>query len=90
MVTIKQTVILHKKRVYLLAGLALLFSSALIIQAFMMTHIIDGVFLQNQTVSDIFPWLIILFVILTVRFGTDYGSKRIGVLIACERYVKTC
>ncbi|KAB8125918.1 thiol reductant ABC exporter subunit CydD [Gracilibacillus oryzae] len=81
---IKQTVWMHKKRIYLLVIFTFLFGIAIIAQAFMMTKVIDGVFLHNQSFSDMIPWLLVLLFILLLRFAADYVSKRIGVSIATD------
>lgn len=81
---IKQTVMKHKKRIYLLVLFTFLFGMAIIAQAFMMTKVIDGVFLQNQSFIVLVPWLCMLLFVLLVRFASDYASKQIGVAIAAE------
>lgn len=82
MQNIKKTVWMHKKKIYCLLGLTLILGLAIVAQAYVMTFIVDGVFLKDQSFSAILPWLIMLLVILFVRSSTDYISKRIGVSIA--------
>lgn len=84
MYNLKKTVWMHKKRIFLLVGLTLLLGLAIIAQAFVMTSIVDGVFLKNQSFSAITPGLIALFIILLARAISDYISKRIGVSIASD------
>lgn len=81
---IKQTVMKYKKRMFLLVIFTLLFGMAIIAQAFMMTKVIDGVFLDNQSFMVIIPWLFMLLFVLLIRFAADYASKQIGVSIAAE------
>ena len=84
MQNIKKTVWMHKKKIYWLAGLTLILGGAIVAQAYVMTSIVDGVFLKKQSFSAIIPWLLLLLVILFVRSSTDYISKRIGVSIASK------
>ncbi|MCT2347086.1 thiol reductant ABC exporter subunit CydD (plasmid) [Niallia taxi] len=81
---LKQTIWLYKKSIFILMGLTLLLGIAIITQAFAMTSIVDGVFLKDQTFADIVPWLLLLLLILLMRSGSDYLSKRIGVSIASD------
>ncbi|MGG4471290.1 thiol reductant ABC exporter subunit CydD [Paenibacillus alvei] len=81
---LKQTIWLYKKRIFLLMGLTLILGIAVITQAFAMTNIVDGVFLNHQTFSAVIPWLILLLFILLIRSSSDYLSKRIGVSIASD------
>lgn len=81
---LKQTIWLYKKSIFILMGLTLLLGIAIITQAFAMTSIVDGVFLEDQTFADIVPWLLLLLSILLMRSGSDYLSKRIGVSIASD------
>ncbi|MFP9129619.1 thiol reductant ABC exporter subunit CydD [Niallia sp. BSM11] len=81
---LKQTIWLYKKRIFLLMGLTLILGIAVITQAFAMTNIVDGVFLNRQTFSAVIPWLILLLFILLIRSSSDYLSKRIGVSIASD------
>lgn len=81
---LKQTIWLYKKSIFILMGLTLLLGIAIIIQAFAMTRIVDGVFLKDQSFTDIVPWLLLLLLILLMRSGSDYLSKRIGVSIASD------
>ncbi len=81
---LKQTIWLYKKSIFILMGLTLLLGIAIITQAFAMTRIVDGVFLKDQSFTDIIPWLILLLLILLMRSGSDYLSKRIGVSIASD------
>lgn len=81
---LKKTVWIHKKKVYFLMGLTLILGLAIVAQAYVMTSIVDGVFLKKQTFSAVIPWLIALLLILFVRSSMDYISKRIGVLIASD------
>ncbi|MEY8344180.1 thiol reductant ABC exporter subunit CydD [Niallia circulans] len=84
MQNIKKTVWMHKKKIYWLFGLTLILGLAIVAQAYVMTSIVDGVFLKKQSFSAIIPWLMLLLVILFVRSSTDYISKRIGVSIASK------
>ncbi|MRH41424.1 thiol reductant ABC exporter subunit CydD [Aquibacillus halophilus] len=84
MQNLMQTMWMHKKRIYFLIGLALVLGVAIIVQAFLMTGIVDGVFLKNQSFSAIIPALIALLIVLLIRAGSDYMSKRIGVSIASD------
>jgi ATP-binding cassette, subfamily C, bacterial CydD len=84
MQNIKKTVWMHKKKIYWLFGLTLILGLAIVAQAYVMTSIVDGVFLKKQSFSAIIPWLMMLLVILFVRSSTDYISKRIGVSIASK------
>lgn len=84
MLNIKKTVWMHKKKIYWLFGLTLILGLAIVAQAYVMTSIVDGVFLKKQSFSAIIPWLMLLLVILFVRSSTDYISKRIGVSIASK------
>ncbi|MDE5054593.1 thiol reductant ABC exporter subunit CydD [Niallia taxi] len=81
---LKQTIWLYKKSIFILMGLTLLLGIAIITQAFAMTSIVDGVFLKDQSFADIVPWLLLLLLILLMRSGSDYLSKRIGVSIASD------
>lgn len=81
---LKQTIWLYKKRIILLMGLTLVLGIAIITQAFAMTSIVEGVFLEKQTFSAVVPWLLVLLLILFIRSSTDYLSKRIGVSIASD------
>ncbi|MGG0737686.1 thiol reductant ABC exporter subunit CydD [Niallia taxi] len=81
---LKQTIWLYKKSIFILMGLTLLLGIAIITQAFAMTRIVDGVFLKDQSFADIVPWLLLLLLILLMRSGSDYLSKRIGVSIASD------
>ncbi|WP_437833711.1 thiol reductant ABC exporter subunit CydD (plasmid) [Niallia taxi] len=81
---LKQTIWLYKKSIFILMGLTLLLGIAIITQAFAMTRIVDGVFLKDQSFTDIVPWLLLLLLILLMRSGSDYLSKRIGVSIASD------
>lgn len=81
---LKQTIWLYKKRIFLLMGLTLILGIAVITQAFAMTNIVDGVFLNRQTFSAVIPWFILLLFILLIRSSSDYLSKRIGVSIASD------
>ena len=84
MQNIKKTVWMHKKKIYWLFGLTLILGFAIVAQAYVMTSIVDGVFLKKQSFSAIIPWLMLLLIILFVRSSTDYISKRIGVSIASK------
>ncbi|AYV73825.1 thiol reductant ABC exporter subunit CydD [Bacillus sp. PK3-056] len=84
MQNIKKTVWMHKKKIYCLFGLTLILGFAIVAQAYVMTSIVDGVFLKEQSFSAIIPWLLLLLIILFVRSSTDYISKRIGVSIASK------
>ncbi|EOR21888.1 thiol reductant ABC exporter subunit CydD [Cytobacillus oceanisediminis] len=84
MQNLKKTVWMHKKKIYYLLGLTLILGIAIVAQAYVMTSIVDGVFLKNQTFSAVIPWLLMLLAILFVRSSTDYVSKRIGVTIASD------
>ncbi|PAD83132.1 thiol reductant ABC exporter subunit CydD [Niallia circulans] len=84
MQNIKKTVWMHKKKIYCLFGLTLILGFAIVAQAYVMTSIVDGVFLKEQLFSAIIPWLLLLLIILFVRSSTDYISKRIGVSIASK------
>jgi ATP-binding cassette, subfamily C, bacterial CydD len=84
MQNIKKTVWMHKKKIYWLFGLTLILGLAIVAQAYVMTSIVDGVFLKKQSFSAIIPGLMLLLVILFVRSSTDYISKRIGVSIASK------
>ncbi|WP_303985385.1 thiol reductant ABC exporter subunit CydD [Niallia circulans] len=84
MQNIKKTVWMHKKKIYCLFGLTLILGFAIVAQAYVMTSIVDGVFLKKQSFSAIIPWLLLLLIILFVRSSTDYISKRIGVSIASK------
>lgn len=81
---LKQTIWLYKKSIFILLGLTLLLGIAIITQAFAMTRIVDGVFLKDESFADIVPWLLLLLLILLMRSGSDYLSKRIGVSIASD------
>ncbi|RVT62756.1 thiol reductant ABC exporter subunit CydD [Niallia taxi] len=81
---LKQTIWLYKKSIFILMGLTLLLGIAIITQAFAMTRIVDGVFLKDESFTDIVPWLLLLLLILLMRSGSDYLSKRIGVSIASD------
>ncbi|MED4040087.1 thiol reductant ABC exporter subunit CydD [Niallia taxi] len=81
---LKQTIWLYKKSIFILMGLTLLLGLAIITQAFAMTRIVDGVFLKDESFADIVPWLLLLLLILLMRSGSDYLSKRIGVSIASD------
>ncbi|MCM3213813.1 thiol reductant ABC exporter subunit CydD [Niallia taxi] len=81
---LKQTIWLYKKSIFILMGLTLLLGIAIITQAFAMTRIVDGVFLKDESFADIVPWLLLLLLILLMRSGSDYLSKRIGVSIASD------
>mgnify|MGYP005849188171 CR=1 FL=1 len=84
MQNLKNTVFMHKKRIFYLMGLTLLLGLAIIVQAFSITYIVDGVFVKNLSFSAIVPWLIALAIVLFIRAVSDYISKRIGVLIASD------
>ncbi|MGI8349342.1 thiol reductant ABC exporter subunit CydD [Niallia circulans] len=84
MQNIKKTVWMHKKKIYCLFGLTLILGFAIVAQAYVMTSIVDGVFLKEQSFLAIIPWLLLLLIILFVRSSTDYISKRIGVSIASK------
>ncbi|MDL4840201.1 thiol reductant ABC exporter subunit CydD [Aquibacillus rhizosphaerae] len=84
MQNIKKTVWRHKRRIYFLVGLTLLLGLAIIVQAFLMTRIVDGVFLKNLSFSAVTSPILALFIILLIRALTDYMSKRIGVSIASD------
>ncbi|GGM24074.1 cysteine ABC transporter ATP-binding protein [Paraliobacillus quinghaiensis] len=84
MQNLKNTVFMHKKRIIYLMGLTLFLGLAIIVQAFAITSIVDGVFVQKNSFSAIVPWLIILAIVLLIRAVSDYMSKRIGVLIASD------
>lgn len=84
MQNLKQTVWMHKTRIYLLVGLTLLLGFSIIVQAFAMTTVVDGVFLKNQTFKAMIPWLVVLFIVLFIRALSDYISKRIGVSLASD------
>ena len=57
MQNIKKTVWMHKKKIYCLFGLTLILGFAIVAQAYVMTSIVDGVFLKEQSFSAIIPWL---------------------------------
>ncbi|MFB1100424.1 thiol reductant ABC exporter subunit CydD [Terribacillus sp. JSM ZJ617] len=82
MQNLKNTVLMHKKSIIMLLALTLFLGFAIIAQAFVMTDIIDGVFLKNQSFEAVIPLLAWLLVILFVRACSDYFSKRIGVSLA--------
>ncbi|MEM5591631.1 hypothetical protein AAHH67_07425 [Niallia circulans] len=48
MQNIKKTVWMHKKKIYWLFGLTLILGLAIVAQAYVMTSIVDGVFLKNS------------------------------------------
>ncbi|WP_226035183.1 thiol reductant ABC exporter subunit CydD [Aquibacillus saliphilus] len=84
MQNLKKTVWMHNKRLYFLVGLTLLLGFAIVVQAFLMTTIVEGVFLENLSFSAITTWLVALVLILLIRAVSDYLSKRIGVSIASD------
>lgn len=84
MQNLKQTVWMHNKRIFFLIGLTIALGLSIIVQAFAMTTVVDGVFLKNQTFDAMIPWLIVLLLVLFTRALTDYISKRIGVSLASD------
>lgn len=84
MQNLKQTVWMHKTRIFFLIGLTIALGVSIIIQAFAMTTVVDGVFLKNQTFNTMIPWLMVLLLVLFTRALTDYISKRIGVSLASD------
>ncbi|WP_112181050.1 MULTISPECIES: thiol reductant ABC exporter subunit CydD [Paraliobacillus] len=84
MQNLQQTVWMHKIRIFFLIGLTVTLGLSIIVQAFAMTTIVDGVFLKNQTFHAMIPWLLLLLIVLFIRALTDYISKRIGVSLASD------
>ncbi|TDQ41044.1 thiol reductant ABC exporter subunit CydD [Aureibacillus halotolerans] len=82
MQSLKKTVMMHKKSIYMLLVLTVFLGFAIIAQAFLMTDIIDGVFLKDQPFAAMIPLLLWLLLVLFVRACSDYLSKRIGVSLA--------
>lgn len=79
---------MHNMKVYLKANkismvylfvLSLLMGVAIVVQAYLLVSIIDGVFLKGQTFQEILPLLGGLFFILLVRSFIPYFSGKIGI-----------
>lgn len=79
---------MHNMKFYLKANkismvylfvLSLLMGVAIVVQAYLLVSIIDGVFLKGQTFQEILPLLGGLFFILLVRSFIPYFSGKIGI-----------
>lgn len=73
----------RKERLSLLL-IALVIGTATIGQAYLLVKIVDGVFLQRQSLTTILPYLGGLLLVLLIRTGFNYLSGKIGIQLAAK------
>ncbi|MFC0558947.1 thiol reductant ABC exporter subunit CydD [Halalkalibacter alkalisediminis] len=77
----------QKGKYYGLLLLAFLLGSVILIQAYLIVSIVDGLFIGKQTFNQVFPLLLVLLGVLLLRSFISYWTGQIGVKMAVN--VKT-
>ncbi|PYZ99101.1 thiol reductant ABC exporter subunit CydD [Alteribacter lacisalsi] len=79
---LKRLAFAQKTHMRLLYILAFLYGAAIIAQAWLIVTVVDGVFLQNETISWALPLLLILLAVFTVRTMIAHFTNRTGLKMA--------
>ena len=72
----------EKGRYYGLFGLALVLAVMIVLQAYLIVSIVDGLFLQHVSFQVVFPLLCGLLIVFLMRAILSYWNGRIGVKLA--------
>ncbi|WP_209124119.1 thiol reductant ABC exporter subunit CydD [Alkalihalobacillus sp. BA299] len=84
MKTLQKLAKAQKGRYYSLFVLAIMFGAAVIMQAYLIVSIVDGLFLNQRTFEEVILFLLLLLGVFMVRAVLSYWSGKIGLNMAAE------
>ncbi|GAE37110.1 thiol reductant ABC exporter subunit CydD [Halalkalibacter akibai] len=78
MKTLQKLAMAQRRHYYTLSSLAVIVSLLIVLQAYLIVSIVDGLFLDKQTFDQVVYLLLVLLVVLLLRSSASYWTNLIG------------